>query len=84
MKNDRIYFARRAAEEQELALAATDPQVAETHRQMQRAYLERASTGDRKPEAAQPIGSASLPFRDWKVRSSSASRAFPRAALSRA
>ena len=56
MKNDRIYFARRAAEEQELALAATDPQVAETHRQMQRAYLERASTGDRKPEAAQPIG----------------------------
>lgn len=51
MENDRIYFARRAAEEQELAVAASDPQVAETHRQLQRAYLERASVGDRKAEA---------------------------------
>ena len=56
MDNDRIYFARRAAEEQELASAANDPQVAETHRRMQRAYLERASVGDRKAESAQPIG----------------------------
>ena len=56
MNDDRIYFARRAAEEQELAIAATDPQVKATHRQLQRAYLERASTGDRKPEVAQPIG----------------------------
>ena len=56
MDNDRIYFARRAAEEQELADAAADPQVAETHRRMQRAYLERASVGDRKAEPAQPIG----------------------------
>ena len=56
MENDRIYFARRAAEEQELAVAANDPQVAETHRRLQRAYLERASTGDRKMEAEQPIG----------------------------
>ena len=47
---DRIYFARRAAEEQELASAASDPQVAETHRRLQRAYLERASTGDRTPD----------------------------------
>jgi hypothetical protein len=44
---DRIYFARRAAEEQELAKASDDPQVAETHRKLQRAYLERASVGER-------------------------------------
>ena len=44
---DRIYFARRAAEEQEAATAARDPGVAEAHRKMQRAYLERASIGDR-------------------------------------
>ena len=44
---DRIYFARRAAEEQELALAASNPEVAEAHRKLQRAYLERASIGDR-------------------------------------
>lgn len=48
MENDnRIYFARRAAEEQDLATAAPSPKVAEAHRKMQRAYLERASTGDR-------------------------------------
>lgn len=51
--HDRIYFARRAAEEQELAQSAGDPDVAEAHRKMQRAYLERASTGDR-PEADAP------------------------------
>ena len=51
MDNDtRIYFARRAAEEQDLALAAQTPEVAEAHRKMQRAYLERASTGDRPRE----------------------------------
>jgi hypothetical protein len=44
---DRIYFAQRAAEEQELAAAAGDPQVADAHRKLQRAYLERASVGDR-------------------------------------
>jgi hypothetical protein len=55
---DRIYFARRAAEEQELALAAADPQVADTHRQLQRAYLERASVGERPqmPVPQQAIG----------------------------
>ena len=47
MDNDRIYFARRAAEEQELAVAASDPEAAETHRKLQRAYLERACIGDR-------------------------------------
>lgn len=50
---DRIYFARRAAEEQELAQSAADPDVAEAHRKLQRAYLERASVGDR-PEMALP------------------------------
>jgi hypothetical protein len=44
---DRIYFAQRAAEEQELAINADDPEVAEAHRKLQRAYLERASVGDR-------------------------------------
>ena len=56
MDNDRIYFARRAAEEEELAAAANDPHVAEAHRRMQRAYLERASVGDRKAEASQSVG----------------------------
>ena len=50
---DRIYFARRAAEEQELATGAGDPIAAEAHRKMQRAYLEKASVGGR-PAAAQP------------------------------
>ena len=45
--DDRIYFARRAAEEQELAATAADPEVADAHRRLQRAYLERASVGDR-------------------------------------
>jgi hypothetical protein len=53
---DRIYFARRAAEEQERASSATDPHVADAHRQLQRAYLERASIGDRPEAHAEPIG----------------------------
>jgi hypothetical protein len=53
---DRIYFAQRAAEEQELAQAAAgNPEVAEAHRKLQRVYLERASTGER-PDQAQRIG----------------------------
>jgi len=44
---DRIYFARRAAEEQELSLKAADPDAAQAHRKLQRSYLERASVGDR-------------------------------------
>jgi hypothetical protein len=56
MDNDRIYFARRAAEEQELAVAANDPHVAEAHRQLQRAYLERASVGDRSAETQPSAG----------------------------
>jgi hypothetical protein len=53
---DRIYFARRAAEEQERAATALDPNVAEAHRKMQRAYLERASTGDRPAIQSEPVG----------------------------
>ena len=52
--HDRIYFAQRAAEEQELASTATDPGTADAHRKMQRAYLERASIGDR-PHAPQDV-----------------------------
>lgn len=50
---DRIYFARRAAEEQELALTAEDHDAAEAHRKLQRAYLERASVGAR-PSSREP------------------------------
>lgn len=51
---DRIYFARRAAEEQELAQSTADPEVAQAHRKLQRAYLERASVGDRPQMQVQP------------------------------
>ena len=53
-QRDRIYFARRAAEEEERARAATDLEAAEAHRQLQRAYVERASVGER------PIASSDL------------------------
>jgi hypothetical protein len=52
---DRIYFAQRAAEEQQLAETAAKPDAAEAHRKMQRAYLERASVGDR-PDQRETIG----------------------------
>jgi hypothetical protein len=53
---DRIYFARRAAEEQQLAVAASDPDVAEAHRKLQRVYLERASIGDRPSALHETVG----------------------------
>lgn len=53
---DRIYFARRAAEEQELAEASSNPDQAEAHRKLQRAYLERASIGERPVETSQSVG----------------------------
>ena len=53
---DRIYFARRAAEEEQLAEATDDPQAAAAHRKLQRAYVERASVGDRPEQPADPIG----------------------------
>ena len=55
-EQDRIYFARRAAEEEKLAAQAADPQAAQAHRKLQRAYLERASVGDRPAEAQDVIG----------------------------
>ena len=53
---DRAYFAQRAAEEQELALAAADNEAAAAHRRLQRAYLERACVGARPNELPQEIG----------------------------
>jgi hypothetical protein len=53
---DRAYFAQRAAEEFELAAAATDEGAAEAHRKLQRAYLERASVGEREMPQADEIG----------------------------
>lgn len=44
---NREYYAQRAAEELELAKAATDQEAAAAHRKLQRAYLERASVGER-------------------------------------
>jgi hypothetical protein len=51
---DRIYFARRAAEEQELAEGSTNSEQADAHRKLQRAYLERASIGERETRADLP------------------------------
>ena len=51
-QENRIYYARRAAEEMELAIAADHPDAAATHRQLQRRYLERASVGERVVEAS--------------------------------
>ena len=55
-QHDRFYFARRAAEEADQALAASDPQTQAAHVKLQRAYVERASIGDRKLELAETIG----------------------------
>ena len=52
----RAYYAQRAAEELELALAATDGEAAEAHRRLQRAYLERASVGAREGAFHDEIG----------------------------
>ena len=55
-QEDRVYFARRAAEEQELALKAKDNSAATAHRRMQRAYLERASVGGRAVIQQEQVG----------------------------
>jgi len=52
---DKSYFARRAAEEAENALAASDPQAKAAHQRLQRAYTERASVGDRLAEHADDV-----------------------------
>ena len=43
---DKSYFARRAADEAELAQATEDPHAQAAHRRLQRAYIDRASVGD--------------------------------------
>lgn len=53
---DRAYYAQRAAEELELAESAQDQGAANAHRKLQRAYLERASVGDREMPQADEIG----------------------------
>ena len=53
---DRAYYAQRAAEEQERAQQATDAEAAAAHRKLQKAYLERATVGDREPSAEHVIG----------------------------
>lgn len=53
---DRVYFAQRAAEELELALAAVDDGAAEAHRKLQRVYTERASIGARITEVPEEVG----------------------------
>lgn len=55
-QKDRIYYAQRAAEEQERALAASGTDAAEVHRKLQRAYLERASVGDRPGLTTELVG----------------------------
>ncbi len=56
VERDRVYYAERAAEELELSLAATDDHAAQAHRQLQRAYLERASVGDRPVVVEETVG----------------------------
>jgi hypothetical protein len=53
---DRAYYAQRAAEELELAQSASDVEAAAAHRKLQRAYLERASVGDRAMPLPDEIG----------------------------
>ena len=52
---DKGYFARRAAEEAERAATAGDPDAEAAHRRLQRAYIERASVGDRPDLPPQPV-----------------------------
>ena len=55
-QHDRIYFAQRAAEEEERAQAAGDRVAAAAHRKLQRFYLERASVGDRSADPVDVVG----------------------------
>jgi len=53
---DRAYYAQRAAEELDLAQSATDQDAAAAHRKLQRAYLERASVGEREMPRPDEVG----------------------------
>ncbi|WP_310468441.1 hypothetical protein [Sphingomonas sp.] len=55
-EQDRIYFAQRAAEEQERAETAADRGAAAAHLKLQRAYLERASVGERPAPERDVVG----------------------------
>ncbi len=55
-RKDRAYFAQRAAEELKLSQSATDKEAAAAHRKLQRAYLERASVGERPTAVSDEIG----------------------------
>lgn len=59
-QESRIYYARRAAEEMERAMAADHPDAADTHRQLQRHYLERASVGERSIESSSDSSAESV------------------------
>lgn len=54
-ERDKSYFAQRAAEEAELAMAATDDASRSAHCRLQRAYTERASVGDRIPSESSEL-----------------------------
>ncbi len=53
---DKGYYARRAAEEAELADLARDPTAVAAHRKLQRGYIERASIGERQQDVADTVG----------------------------
>ena len=55
-EHDKGYYARRAAEEAELAGHASDTEARAAHLRLQRAYTERASIGDRVREAEESLG----------------------------
>jgi hypothetical protein len=55
-EQDKAYFARRAAEEAELADSALDALARAAHLRLQRAYAERASVGDRERIVEEILG----------------------------
>ena len=55
-EHDKGYYARRAAEEAELAGIASDIEARAAHLRLQRAYTERASIGDRVRETEETLG----------------------------
>jgi hypothetical protein len=55
-EQDKAYFARRAAEEADLADSALDALARAAHLRLQRAYAERASVGDRERIVEEILG----------------------------
>ena len=55
-EHDKGYYARRAAEEAELAGIASDTEARVAHLRLQRAYTERASIGDRVRQSEELVG----------------------------